>query len=158
MKGLAKKHPILSSISQKLKRIHKNSVSGIQETINTRKTVEKVGKRLETWIQEGKHHDTYESMDKLLDELEITSEELSFYCSKVLKKKFVSWRKEIRINEAKELLLIHPEAPACHIGFAVGLYDKSNFRQQFRDVVGCTPTEWRQRNLKEYDDTNKKIK
>lgn len=84
MKGLAKKHSILSGISKRLKRIHRNSVSGIQETINTRKTVEKVGKRLEAWIQEGKHHDTYESRDKLLDELEITSEELSFYCSKVL--------------------------------------------------------------------------
>ena len=150
MKGLTKKHSILSGISKRLKRIHRNNVSGIQETINTRKTVEKVGKRLEAWIQEGKHHDTYESRDKLLDELEITSEELSFYCSKVLKKKFATWRKEIRINEAKELLLRHPEAPACHIGFAVGLYDKSNFRQQFREVVGCTPLEWRKRNLKGY--------
>ncbi|HCQ72222.1 MAG TPA: hypothetical protein DIT75_02310 [Rikenellaceae bacterium] len=150
MKGLTKNYPILSSISLKLRRIRQSSVSGIRETINERKTIGKVRKKLDDWIQEGKHHDTYESMDMLLDELEITSEELSFYCSKVLKKKFVSWRKELRINEAKELLLLHPETPVCHIGYAVGLYDKSNFRQQFRSVVGCTPTEWREMNLKEY--------
>ena len=74
-----------------------------------------------------------------------------------IRKKFLTWRKELRINDAKDLLLMHPNAPACHIGFVVGLCDKSNFRQQFREVVGCTPLEWRKRNLKEYDcdDTKK---
>ena len=62
---------------------------------------------------------------------------------------------DLRIEEAKELLIQEPETPVCHIGFAIGFNDKSNFRQQFRKTVGCTPTEWRERNIKEYSDSKK---
>ena len=47
-----------------------------------------------------------------------------------------------------------PETPVRHIGYIIGFSDKSNFRRQFREVVGCTPTEWRRKNLKEYDHSN----
>ena len=97
---------------------------------------------------DGKHHECYDSMEEILDELDLTNQELSFYCSRILNKKFLTWRKEIRIEDAKKLLLEHPEAPVRHIGYVVGFSDKSNFRRQFREVVGCTPTEWRESKLK----------
>ncbi len=143
-----KSHSLLASISRKLRRIHTNSLEVIQSNINSRKTIEKVERQLARWIEEGKHHEPDISMDDILDDLGLTRKELSFYCSRVLKKKFLTWRKELRINEAKALLIQHPEVPACHIGYVVGLCDKSNFRQQFRDIVGCTPLEWRERELK----------
>ena len=155
MKALGTNYPLLSSISKKLQKIHRNNVSGIKETITVRKTIAKVKMKLDKWVEEGKHRDSYDSMDDLLNELEITSEELSFYCSKVLNKKFSTWRKDLRIEEAKELLIQEPETPVCHIGFAIGFNDKSNFRQQFRKTVGCTPTERRERNIKEYSDSKK---
>lgn len=150
MKGLAKRHPLIASISKKLIRIHKSNVSEIKSGIDNRKTIERVGKKLNEWVKDRKHLENYESTDEILNELGITGKELSFYCSSVLKKKFVTWRKELRINEAKELLLKHPDTPACHIGFASGFSDKSNFRQQFKAVVECTPNEWRARHIDEY--------
>ena len=93
MKALGTNYPLLSSISKKLQKIHRNNVSGIKETITVRKTIAKVKKKLDKWVEEGKHRDSYDSMDDLLNELEITSEELSFYCSKVLNKKFSTWRR-----------------------------------------------------------------
>ena len=149
-----KNYSLITSISCKLKKIKRNGLERIKTGISSRKTVDKVERKLARWIEEGKHLEPDISLDDVLDDLDLTRKELSFYCSRVLKKKFLTWRKELRINEAKELLLKHPEAPACHIGFVVGLYDKSNFRRQFREVVGCTPLEWRERNLKEYDHFN----
>lgn len=153
MKGLAKKHQLITRIAKKLGRIHRNGLSEIKESINSKRKIDKVGRRLEIWVKEKRHLEEYASTDDLLDELGITSKELSFYCSRVLKKRFVTWRKELRINEAKELLLKYPEMPVCHVGFASGFSDKSNFRHQFKKVVGCSPNEWRAMHLDEYSKT-----
>ncbi len=150
-KNTGKSDSLITSIFHKFQSARQNSLNWIRNSLDSRKTIEKVEKKLAVWIDEGKHHEPDISMDDILDDLGLTRKELSFYCSHVLKTKFLTWRKTLRINEAKELLLKHPNTPACHIGFAVGLYDKSNFKHQFRELVGCTPTEWRKRNLKEYD-------
>ena len=152
MKGNSSKGtPFIAVISKKLRRIGNGRLAAIQGRINTRKTLDKVERRLARWVRDGRHHECYDSMEEILEELELTNEELSFYCSRVLNKKFLTWRKELRIEDAKRLLLQHPEAPVRHIGYVVGFSDKSNFRRQFRDVVGCTPSEWRGKNLNEYD-------
>ena len=49
------------------------------------------------------------------------------------------------LEEAKRMLLDHPEMPACQVGRALGITDKSNFRHQFKSVTGLTPTEWRKK-------------
>ena len=54
----------------------------------------------------------------------------------------------MRIEDAKRLLMEQPEIPVRHIGYIIGFSDKSNFRRQFKEVVGCTPSEWRERELK----------
>lgn len=149
-----KSHSLLAAISKRIKKLTRNSFTGIRDNISARKTIDKVGKRLESWVGECKHHEYYDSMDDILMELGLTKEELSLYCSRVLKKKFLTWRKELRIEDAKRLLLKHTDAPACHIGYVVGFDDKSNFRQQFKSVAGCTPVEWRKRHIDEYDDVD----
>lgn len=154
MKGLAKNNTLIASLSRRLGRIHRNNIAGIKDSLSNRRTITKVRARLDEWVSNGMHLECYDSMDEILDELGLTNEELSFYCARVLKKKFLTWRKELRINEAKKLLLEHPDAPASHIGFAVGLFDKSNFRQQFKALVGCTPTEWREMHLKNHPESH----
>ncbi len=138
---------LLVRLTRKVRKYVRKSISRVKENLAARKTLDKVGRKLEQWVKEGKHHENYESMDRILDDLGLTVEELSFYCSRVLKKKFLTWRKELRIEESKKLLLSNPDLPACHVGYLVGLTDKSNFRQQFREMVGCTPSEWRERHL-----------
>ena len=146
-KHTGKSHSLLDGISRRLWRIKENSLAGIRSGASSKRIIEKVGVRLDRWVEEGRHHEPDISKDEILEELGLTGEELSFYCSRVLKKPFLTWRKDLRIDEAKVLLLKHPETPVCHIGFSVGFSDKSNFRQQFKNAVGCTPTEWRERNL-----------
>lgn len=110
-----------------------------------KKTMDLVGLRLESWVAEGKYRLWYESMDSILEDLGLTAGELSMYCTAKLKKNFLSWRKELRMEEAKRLLLKDPEMPASKIGKSLGINDKSNFRHQFKSVTGLTPSQWREK-------------
>ena len=59
-------------------------------------------------------------------------------------KTVLSWRKELRIGEAKRLLLSLPDLPVSEIGRMVGVEDKSNFRKQFTELVRMSPRAWRE--------------
>ena len=107
-----------------------------------------VERRLRQWVREGKYRLDYGSMDKILDDLGLTGGELSSYCSKKFNKSFLSWRKELRIKEAKKRLLDSPEVPAYRIGRELGISDKSDFRHQFKSITGYTPGQWREKYLK----------
>ena len=61
-------------------------------------------------------------------------------------KTVLSWRKELRIEEAKRLLLSLPDLPVSEIGRMVGVEDKSNFRKQFTELVRMSPRAWRDRH------------
>lgn len=95
------------------------------------------------WLAAGKHRDEYPSMESVATELGFSREQLSFFFSNSVRQRFSSWRKELRIEEAKALLLEYPDLPASAIGAMVGIPDKSNFRRQFQELTGCTPGEWR---------------
>ena len=105
MKGNSSKgNPFIVAISQKLRNIGSGRLSAIRGKINTNRTLDKVEKRLARWVKEGRHHECDNSMEEILDELGLTNGELSFYCSHVLNKKFLTWRKEMRIEDAKNFL------------------------------------------------------
>ncbi len=83
------------------------------------------------------------SLDEVSDVLGIRKEQISLFVHHYYHKSFLSWRRDLRIEEAKRLLLEDSKIPAALIGEAVGISDKSNFRRQFKELTGCTPVEWR---------------
>ena len=113
-----------------------------------RKKMAFTGERLEKWVLEGKYRIKYNSMDDILEELGVTSDELNLYCTQVFGKRFLSWRKELRIEDAKRMLISSPETPASRIGESLGISDKADFRHQFKSVTGLAPSEWREKNMK----------
>ena len=113
------------------------------------KTISPVSKqlaaRMSRWVLDKKWAENL-TMKQVADSLGITREELGSYTWSLCGKSFLQWRKELRIEEAKRLLLDNRETPANLIGEQVGIGDKSNFRRQFREIAGCTPAEWRLKN------------
>jgi len=87
-------------------------------------------------------------MQDLAEQIGVSVEQLSFYFSMKVKKKFRTWRKELRIKEAMLIIIRHPDLPVKKVGLIVGITDKSNFRREFSEVAGCYPTEWRDRRKK----------
>ena len=129
--NLNKEKLLLARIAAHLKRVRCRRKKEADEKARTGKTLDLVQARLSRWVAEGKHRIKYGCMEDTL------------YCSARLKKSFHCWRKELRMEEAKKMLLEHPEMPAYQVGIRLGITDKSNFRYQFKSVTGMTPSQWR---------------
>ena len=135
----------LSTIMFRLKHRRYLRKKQVAETARVKKSMSLVEKKLEKWVEEGRYRNRYDSIDEILDELGITGDELRFYCSSRFHKCFLSWRKELRIEAAKEMLTSCPEMPVSKICNALGITDKSDFRHQFKSATGMTPKEWREK-------------
>lgn len=138
----------LWAIRFKFRRRREMRIKRLAEAKQARKVIGMVERRLGKWVADGKHRINYRSIDDILKDLDLTGEELSFYCSTRFGKTFLTWRKELRIEEAMDMLLNFPDIPASKIGLSLGIRDKSDFRHQFKSVTGMTPREWREKNLK----------
>ena len=55
---------------------------------------------------------------------------------------FRTWRTRLRLEDAKRMLLEHPERQAAEIARLVGFSNRSNFARQFLAHTGCTPAQW----------------
>jgi len=60
---------------------------------------------------------------------------------------FNDWINQLRIEEAKNLMLDNPNLPVSQIGVMVGLPDKSNFGRQFSKMTGISPLAWRSKQF-----------
>ena len=98
-------------------------------------------------MNEKKYREFGTSLDDVASEMNVERDQLALYFSVVKKTKFLSWRKKLRIDEAKALLLDFPDLPVNAIGALVGIPDHSDFRRQFFELVGCFPQQWRDGTL-----------
>ena len=97
---------------------------------------------MERWISEKGWAENL-TPDQLSDKLGLSRQKISLYAYSFHRLSFLKWRSELRIEEAKRLLLEDMTTPTALIGEYVGISDKSNFRRQFKEATGYTPAEWR---------------
>lgn len=83
------------------------------------------------------------SLDETSEKLGLSKQKIALYTYCLYRMSFLRWRRELRIEEAKRLLLEDIKVPTALIGEYVGISDKSNFRRQFKEATGYTPAEWR---------------
>lgn len=103
----------------------------------------RIRRSIDEWVALGHHRDNYDSLDAIAADLNVSKEQLSYFFSHTVGQRFSSWRKSIRIEDAKILLLTRDDLSITQIGTLVGIPDKSNFRRQFYEITGCFPCEWR---------------
>lgn len=103
----------------------------------------RIRRSIDEWVALGHHRDNYDSLDAIAADLNVSKEQLSYFFSHTVGQRFSSWRKSIRIEDAKILLLTRDDLSVTQIGTLVGIPDKSNFRRQFYEITGCFPCEWR---------------
>ena len=58
---------------------------------------------------------------------------------------FRTWRNRLRLEDAKRMLVEHPELQASDVARRVGFSNRSNFARQFLAYTGCTPVQWREK-------------
>lgn len=126
------------------KRRKVSSQSGQDETSGISEAeVKKLERSLDKWMKQKKFCEYDKSREQVATELGTTKEYLHMYFTLYKGMDFKSWRTELRIEEAKRLLLENKELSTNMIGEVSGFSDRSNFHRQFVKLVGCTPKQWR---------------
>ena len=107
------------------------------------KEFDKLDKAVEEWVARKMFCEYDKTRDQVAAELGTTREVLNLYFSARIGVDFRTWRTNLRIEEAKKLLLENKDVSINIIAEASGFSDKSNFHRQFVKIVGCSPKEWR---------------
>ena len=103
----------------------------------------RLDKAIERWVAAKKYCEFDKTRDEIAKDLRTTKEFLQLYFTTKIGMDFRTWRTQLRIEEAKKLLLENKDASIQVIAEASGFSDKSNFHRQFVKMVGCSPKEWR---------------
>jgi AraC-like DNA-binding protein len=110
---------------------------------NTEAGLARLEKALEKWVADKRYREYDKTRDDIARELRTSKDLLHLYFSTRMGVDFRTWRTNLRIEEAKTLLLENKDASINIIAEASGFSDKSNFHRQFVKIVGCSPKEWR---------------
>lgn len=100
-------------------------------------------KNIEQWIANKQFLKHRINIENVALQLNTNRTYLSEYVNLCLQKTFKDWINELRINEAKNLLLEHPDFSISEISEIAGFSDKSNFGRVFARHMGMPPNVWR---------------
>jgi AraC-like DNA-binding protein len=100
-------------------------------------------KRIEEWIDCKGFTERGITIDTLSAWLYTNQKYLSAYINTHKKQTFRKWINELRIEEAKILLLQEPKTTLTEIANRTGFSEKSHFLHQFKEQTGVSPTEWK---------------
>lgn len=103
------------------------------------------------WISRRGYTDPCITADNIALLFNTNRNRLSVYLNSELGVNYYEWIAQMRIDDAKKLLVEEPYIPICTIALRVGIEDKSNFGRAFKRVTGMSPTRYRN----EYTGTNK---
>ncbi len=133
---------IIQMINEKKK--NRKNPPGVQVPSISEQEFRKLERSLERWVQEKRYCEYDRSREEIARELNTSKEILHLYFINVRNIDFKTWRTQLRIEEAKRLLLENKDASTNIIAEAAGFSDRSNFHRQFVKTVGCSPKQWRE--------------
>ena len=106
----------------------------------------RIRRTLAVWVKDKGYLKPLSTVEDIAGDIGIPADLLGVHLRFHYDKTLLTWRKELRMEEAKRLLLAFPDLPISTVGEMVGILDKSNFRKQFKETVRMSPREWRQRH------------
>ena len=133
---------LIQKISENKKRKEKKDDDSAQVVISESE-IRELEAALKQWVDKKSFREYDKSREDIARELNTTKEILHHYFISIKKVDFKTWRTELRIEEAKRLLLKDKNVSTNIIAEASGFSDRSNFHRQFVKIVGCSPKQWR---------------
>lgn len=103
----------------------------------------KLESALDEWVADKRYREYDKSREEIARELNTSREVLHHYFVTRKGIDFKTWRTNLRIADAKQLLLENKDVSTNIIGEISGFSDRSNFHRQFVKIVGCSPKQWR---------------
>ncbi|GHT66837.1 hypothetical protein AGMMS50239_28970 [Bacteroidia bacterium] len=102
-------------------------------------------KQIEEWMADKGFTEPGITIDLLATRLCTNGKYLSVYINTRKNQTFREWINELRIEEAKILLLQYPEITGSEVACQTGFSDRSHFLRQFKKHTNTSPTEWKKR-------------
>ena len=106
----------------------------------------KIEAELAFWVKKKGFTEKGITIEQLSQKLGTNRTYLSSYINTCYKQTFSNWINNLRIEEAKYLLLKEPLLTVGQVGEKIGYTDKSNFGRQFTKRTGASPNAWRNSN------------
>ena len=119
-------------------------VSNPDEISLNEKETAKLEHALQKWVDEKNYRKYDMSREEIAAQLKTSKEFLHHYFLNHMGMDFKTWRTQLRIEEAKKMLLEDKKISTNLVGEMCGFSDRSNFHRQFVKIVGCSPREWRE--------------
>lgn len=119
-------------------------VSNPDEISLNEKETAKLEHALQKWVDEKNYRKYDMSREEIASQLKTSKEFLHHYFLNHMGMDFKTWRTQLRIEEAKKMLLEDKKISTNLVGEMCGFSDRSNFHRQFVKIVGCSPREWRE--------------
>ena len=141
-KALSGQELAIRNLGRKQKSAKANAQAIVEET-PTEMEFKKIERAVEQWVRQKKYVEYDKSRDDIAKEMNTTREMLHLYFTTRKGVDFKTWRTNLRIEEAKRLLLQNKEMSTNLAGEMAGFSDRSNFHRQFVKIVGCSPKQWR---------------
>jgi AraC-like DNA-binding protein len=82
------------------------------------------------------------TIDDVSRHIGTNSKYLSLYINQTMNRTFREWINGLRIEEAKRLLLKHPDMTVAEVAERTGFSDRSYFTRQFTTQMNTSPREW----------------
>ena len=108
-----------------------------------RNNFQEIEERLEAWLQSPGSTSVDLSLEDLAERIGISRRRLLSFFQFHLGKNYRTWKSEIKMEKAKEMLLSGDYETVTDVAIALGFRDSANLHRLFRRVVGCTPLEWK---------------
>ena len=129
---------------ERRKRMRKGRTGAAPDEELTDPQLKKLERSIDMWVKEKRFKEFDKTREQIAAELHTSKEMLHLYFTTKVGMDFKTWRTNLRIEEAKVLLLENPELSINIIAELSGFSDRSNFHRQFTKIVGCSPKQWRE--------------
>ena len=127
-----------------LKDIRLSRRNKAEETLHKEDEFTRMERALKKWVEQKRYCEYNKSREEIARELNTTKESLHHYFVTRKGIDFKTWCTELRIEEAKRMLIENTDFSVNIIGELAGFSDRSNFHRQFVKLVGCSPKQWRE--------------
>ena len=139
-------HRALTGQDIRQRRVERKAARSVEtgEVSINDKEAARLERALQKWVDEKNYRKYDKSREEIADELKTSKEFLHHYFLNRLGVDFKTWRTQLRIEDAKKMLLEDRKISTNLVGERCGFSDRSNFHRQFVKIVGCSPREWRE--------------
>lgn len=120
-------------------------------SLRNSRRMDRLERTLSAWLEDKGWRVPVRTLGEAAERLDTDTGTLHAYFKERMGLDFRTWRTRLRLEDAKRMLLEHPEMEPAEIARRTGFSNRSNFARQFLAYMGCTPAAWREEARMSHD-------